>query len=238
MTKREKGADRRERLEAERRAQKAAQRKRNMLTAGIGILAGVLIIGGTAFAIINQEKNKPSNKDFSAFGVSASAAQCTPVEKSKVAGSGEHVGPGTNSPNVTKVTYSTVPPTSGQHYPVWLEPSRHFYSVADAPVVEQAVHNLEHGYNVLWYSPTLSEADISTLEGLADKIGGDSDTRKFIVLPWNTAYGAFPAGKTIGISHWGKTEGSRQLCGQVSGEAIAKFVEDHPSSDSPEPNTP
>lgn len=238
MTKREKGADRRERLEAERRTQKAAQRKRNILTAGIGVLAGAVIIGGTVFAIVSQEKDKPENKDYSAFGVSAAAADCSPVQKNAVSGSGDHVGPGTNKAAVTQVAYSTVPPTSGQHFAVWLDVDRHFYSVADKPKIEQAVHNLEHGYNVVWYSPTLPAAQVSTLEDLSEKIGGTSSTRKFIVLPWDTAYGAFPSGKTVAISHWGKKEGFRQLCGSVSGEALGQFVEDHPSSDSPEPNTP
>ena len=238
MTKREKGAERRERLEAERKAQAAAARKRNLITAGIGILAGVVIFGGTAIAIISSEKDKPSNQPFSAFGVSAAAAKCDDVIVDPVSGASEHVGPGTNQPDTLKVDYVNVPPSSGQHFANWLDPGRHFYAPSDNPKVEQLVHNLEHGYNVVWYSPALADDKISALEGLADKISRNGKTRKFIVTPWSDAYGQFPKGKTIGMSHWGAKEGYRQLCGDVSGEAIAKFVEDHPASNSPEPNTP
>ena len=58
---------------------------------------------------------------------------------------------------------------------------------------------------------------------------------KFIVSAWDTAYGTFPAGKNIGMSHWGATTAHRQLCGAVSGEAIKKFVTSYPYSDAPEP---
>jgi hypothetical protein len=238
VTKREKGADRRARLEAEQRVQKAAQRKRNVLTAVIGITAGVVIIGGTALIIANQESDKPENKAASSFGAAESAAKCTKVLTNDPGQAGEHVGPGTNEPNVTKVTYSTVPPTSGKHFPVPLDGSRHFYSVADAPRVENLVHNLEHGYNVVWYLPSLPQSDVDTLKDIAANIGGKSSTHKFIVAPWNEAYGKFPDDKVVAISHWGTKDGYRQLCGAVSGAVFEKFVAEHPSSDAPEPNTP
>ena len=236
MTKREKGADRRARLDQVQREQKAAARKRNVLTAVIGVSAGVLILGGTAFAISNQEKNKPENKALSAFGVSAADANCGDVSTEKSTESGQHVGPGTDKADITKVTYATVPPTSGQHFPTWLPSSRNFYAADDEPVVEQVEHNLEHGYTVVWYATTLPKSDIAALEGLSANIASSLPDRKFLVVPWNPQYGALPADKTVAISHWGAKNGFRQLCGQVSGEAIQQFVQDHPSTDSPEPN--
>jgi len=236
VTKREKGADRRERLEAVQREQKAAQRKRNVTTAVVGVAAGALIIGGTLFAISNQQKNKPENRSASRYGVSASAAACDGVLESPSSSSGNHVGPGTNTPKETHVNYSTIPPTGGPHFPVWLESSINFYSVADKPKVENLVHNLEHGYTVVWYLPTLPADQVSALKGLSATIAAKLPGNKFIVAPWDTTRGDFPAGKTVAISHWGTKHGYRQFCGQVSGEAIQQFVDAHPSTDSPEPN--
>jgi hypothetical protein len=74
----------------------------------------------------------------------------------------------------------------------------------------------------------------------------DSDRRKFIVSAWDESRGAFPDGKHIALSHWsakGDGAGSaglghRQLCGQVSGEAVDQFMTQFPFSDAPEPNAP
>lgn len=234
MTKRESGAERRARLDEIKKTQKAAQRKRTLLTAGIGLGAGVLILGGAGAYIVADQSNKPSNKSFSEFGVAAADAGCTDVQTSATSGGNEHV--------TTSVDYATSPPSSGPHNPQWIGypggPSQHFFSVDEAPAVENVVHNLEHGHNVVWYLPTLPEDQVDTLRDLADKISDDTDTYKFLVVPWDTSKGDFPEGKNIGMSHWGKTEGSVQHCATVSGEAISSFVDAHPSSDSPEPNTP
>ena len=48
-------------------------------------------------------------------------------------------------------------------------------------------------------------------------------------------YGELPDDKPIAMSHWNTEEGVRLLCGAVSGEAIGKFAQDNPSSESPEP---
>ena len=72
---------------------------------------------------------------------------------------------------------------------------------------------------------------------------------KFIAAPFHASDGAaWPAGKNIAFSHWGgptdtSTEekfassqsGHRQFCTSVSGEALSKFIEQYPASDSPEP---
>jgi hypothetical protein len=236
VTKREKGADRRERLEAVQREQKAEQRKRNAITAIIGVVAGVLIIGGTVAVIAKQEKAKPQNRSAASYGVAAASAACDPEITDVAAKSGNHVGPGTNTPKQTFVKYATVPPTSGPHYPTPLPSTVNFYAVSDKPQTEQLVHNLEHGYTVVWYLPTLPQDQVDDLKGLAANISGDLPGNKFIVAPWDDAHGAFPAGKTVAMSHWGAKNGYRQLCGRVSGAAIKAFVDNHPYKDSPEPN--
>ena len=43
------------------------------------------------------------------------------------------------------------PPDSGSHYANPAPFTKHFYAEADRPAVETLVHNLEHGYTVVWY---------------------------------------------------------------------------------------
>ena len=72
--------------------------------------------------------------------------------------------------------------------------------------MEQLVHNLEHGYTIVWYDDTIKGDQLDELKDIAasarteDAVG---PTGKFIVSAWDDAYGDFPSGKHIGISHWG-----------------------------------
>ena len=112
------------------------------------------------------------------------------------------------------------------------------------------VHNLEHGYNILWYDETVAADDglLKEIEDIAGKFPGSTDPRnKFIAAPWTSEDGAdFPQGSHIALTHWsaGGTSGGEpsdqegiwQYCEAPSGEAVASFVEDYPFTDSPEPN--
>ncbi|MDQ3276405.1 MAG: DUF3105 domain-containing protein, partial [Actinomycetota bacterium] len=50
----------------------------------------------------------------------------------------------------------SAPPASGNHSSRWAVLSPPFYGVADRPKVSVLVHNLEHGYNILWYDETVA----------------------------------------------------------------------------------
>jgi hypothetical protein len=118
--------------------------------------------------------------------------------------------------------------------------NRKFYTPSDTPAVESLVHNLEHGYTILWYDPTVLDEQESTLSELATKVTSDEDVTesvngKFIVAPWDVERGALPDGTTYALTHWGAEEGFRQHCGELSGEVVRDFVTAHPSSDAPEP---
>src|SRR6185436_3509445 len=57
-----------------------------------------------------------------------------------------HIEPGEDH-----TPYNSDPPTSGEHYPVPAEAG--FYTAEDeVPPDEQLVHNLEHGYVIIWYN--------------------------------------------------------------------------------------
>ena len=206
----------------------------------------VLLLGGViTYGILDARKNQPDSL-LLAMGTPAASASCDAVTTDPASGNSDHVGPGTNRTDVTKVQYSTIPPTSGSHFVQPVLDGRQFYSSADAPPVETFVHNLEHGYTVLWYLPSEESArsgQLQELAGLANKIAPSQG--KFLVAPWNDAYGQFPSGKKFALTHWSATTdstgkvtaqaGHRQLCGDLSGEAVMSFVTQFPKSDSPEP---
>jgi Protein of unknown function (DUF3105) len=228
--------DRKARVEEMRRQQKAQERRKNVLFIGIAGVVAVAIILAAGIPTFLNYLNDPARQEASSFGVSAAAASCDAVVSEEGSGVGTHVGPGTDSPDTTRVEYATVPPTSGQHYAFPAAFSRKFYTADDRPPMEQLVHNLEHGYTVVWYDDTIEGEQLDVLKDLSKKISSLDGSEKFIVSAWDASYGDFPEGKHVALSHWGAEQGHRQLCGEVSGEAIEAFVTTYPSTDSPEPN--
>jgi hypothetical protein len=240
--------DRKARIAEMQQQQKAREKRvRTQIIAGCGALLLVLV-AVVAFAVVDAGKKAP-DVAITAIGVPASAASCDPVTTDKAGGNGSHVGPGTDTPNTTKVKYDTVPPSNGPHF---ISPAvsngRNFYTATDRPRIETLVHNLEHGYTVLWYDVTAGNAKKAELQQLAD-VANKTDwaSNKFIVSAWDPSYGALPAGKKFALSHWSATlapdkasvasqAGHRQLCGELSGEVVKAFIVKFPRTSAPEPN--
>ena len=246
MPKKQVSQDRKARIAEMQQKQKAREnRVRIQIIAGC---AALLLVLGTviAFAVVDAGKQQP-DVAITAIGVPASAASCDAVTTDKAGGNGNHVGPGTSTPNTTKVKYDTVPPSNGPHFAQPDTDKREFYTAADRPPIEVLVHNLEHGYTVLWYDQSAGEAKKAALQELAkvaNKIDATAD--KFIVSAWDPSYGELPAGKKFALSHWSATLGAdqstvasqaghRQLCGDLSGEVVKAFVEKFPRTSAPEP---
>lgn len=204
-------------------------------------LASVVALGILAVAVIPLiNESRENDRPYTDFGVSAAEAQCDQVTSDPVE-TANHVEAG------TPVTYATVPPTGGDHWnPPSGLPSPDFYTAADRPALELLVHNMEHGYTVVWYDSTITGDQLNMLRDLADRVRNDDGRRKFIVTSWDDSRGAFPEGKHIALTHWtGQGEGAgaagvghRQLCGQISGEAVDQFMTQFPFSDAREPNAP
>jgi hypothetical protein len=243
VAKASKNQDRRAVVEQMRREQQAAEKKRTaMIIAGAG-LVGLLIIGAAAYPLImdDREQSALAKKNLDALGVPAASAGCTDVAAAKATGSADHREPGSELP------YTDSPPATGPHYPTWAPLERKFYTAQDRPDLGLLVHNLEHGYNVLWYDETIAGDDkkVADVEAIARKFEGTDFEDKFIVAPWTADDGEpFPDGAHIALTHWsmggtnGNPEGQHgitQYCTEPSGEAVASFVEDYPYTDSPEP---
>jgi hypothetical protein len=231
--------DRKARVEAMRRQQEAGERRRTVLVMGAALLVVAILVTLVVVAIVDFRKDNPelAAGAVSDVGVEAAAASCDDVITEKAEGVNAHVGPGTNDPGKTTVEYASAPPSFGEHYAQPQYPAAEFYTAEDRPAMESLVHNLEHGYTIVWYAEDLpaDQQDqlrrVSELAREMDETGG-----KFIVSAWDTAYGELPEGKQVALSHWGAQDGHRQYCGAVSGEVIETFVQDYPYTDSPEPN--
>lgn len=247
MPKKQVSQDRKARI-AEMQQLEKARESRVRLRIIAGATALLLVLAAVITYAVVDGRNRQPDVAIESIGVSAAAASCGPATTDPANGSGNHVGPGTSSPDQGNVKYDTVPPSTGPHY---AEPavsnSRNFYTAKDRPKMELLVHNLEHGYTVLWYDVTAGDAKRAELEQLA-KVANKTEWAKdkFIVSAWDTAYGELPAGKKFALSHWSATlsadgtkktdeAGHRQLCGDLSGAVVKAFVKDYPHTSAPEP---
>jgi len=243
LPKKQVSQDRKARI-AELQAKEKARENRVRIQIIAAATALLLVLGAViAYAVVDAGRQRP-DVAITAIGVPASAASCDPATTDKAGGNGNHVQPSATP----KVKYDTVPPSYGPHFdqPA-VSKSRSFYTAADRPPMEVLVHNLEHGYTVLWYDQSAGEAKKAALEEIAkvtNKIDAAAD--KFIVSAWDPSYGELPAGKKFALSHWSATlaadkasvasqEGHRQLCGDLSGEVVKEFVQKFPRTSAPEP---
>ena len=228
--------DRRAKIEAMRKAEQAKERRKSMMFIAIAVVVGLGLIAAAAVPAYLESRNDPANKALSSFGVSTAAADCDAVQTSKGTNNEadrDHVTDGTVE------DYATVPPSYGPHWSAPAFPAREFYTARDRPEMEQLVHNLEHGYTILWYDDTIKGNQLDELKDIAASARNDEatgPTGKFIVSAWDDSYGNFSTGKHIGLSHWGSADSFTQVCGKVSGAVVADFIDKHPASDAPEPN--
>lgn len=232
MGKKNADPDRRARVEAMRKQQQSTERRRTILVMGAAIAVVLVLVGVVAAAIIDYRKDNPD--ELALIGPGPAEASCTEVTSEETAGSSEHVDPAT-----LPLEYETAPPSSGPHLGQPEFPAQAFYTAEDRPQMEALVHNLEHGYSIVWYTEDLPTEQVEQLQRISDIARGEASTGgKFIVSAWDDAYGDLEDDAQVALSHWGADQGHRQYCGQVSGEAIASFVEAYPSSDAVEPNAP
>jgi hypothetical protein len=233
VAKKSKGDERRARLERLERERKAAERKPTLIfVAVIGLVAAV-IIGATAWSLIPDSPDRRAVVD---FGVAAPAAQCDEPTEIKATGSGQHIAEG-------DIRYATAPPTFGPHRPSPVTLAKPYYS-DDRPEVEMLVHNLEHGYTILWYDGTITgdDAALQEVQDLASKFSDDTLDTAFIAAPWTAEDGdSFPDGRHFALTHWyadpdthKDQKGVTQFCGNLSGEVVQTFMADYPQAAAPE----
>lgn len=242
--------DRQAVIEQMRKQQKRADRRRNFAIVGVCI---VLAVGILAAAVVPILKDKWEEREYTSKALEdigrPAAEVCQDIETQPADGNQNHVEVG------VPVEYSTAPPAFGAHWnQAGVAPaafSKKFYTAEDRPALEALVHNLEHGYAILWYDETIAEDEeaMSEIRAIAGKFGEDDFRDKFVAAPWlksDESGPTFPEGQHIGITHWsaggsGETDPEKQVgvfqyCSGVSGEAVKDFMEEYPYTDSPEPN--
>lgn len=235
--------DRQAVIDSIRKQQGRSERRRNLGLVGACVLIGLIMIGAAAYKPIKDRLDLRAYADQSISDIGAEASSCQKVETKPANGNQEHVEIG------TPMTYPESPPAFGSHWNDWSGMERKVYTKGDRPELGKLVHNLEHGYTVVWYDETVAEDEemMSDLRGIATKLEGTENLRhKFMAVPWTEEDGKpFPKGQHVAFTHWsiggvGETDPSKhvgvwQYCSAPSGAALEKFMEDYPYMDSPEP---
>lgn len=213
MAKRTPENNRRKIIEDQRRKAKAAERRKTVLTIVLSTLLGAALIGGSVYFSVQSKKKK--DVPLNTVGVAKEAAGCLdpkeePIPDAKTPDAAKHT-----ARDGDHVDYEQSPPTSGRHNPTPLPGfGQKFYSRDANPAPERAVHNLEHGYEVIWYDKTVPQDQVDLLKQV-----GDAAKDKILVVPWDRQ--DFPEDKHIVLTAWGE----RQQCSGVSGALIQEFYD-------------
>jgi hypothetical protein len=241
-----KAVDRRAVVEQMRKQQKRADRRRGFAILGVCLLIAAVILGLAIYPVVKRSLDLREFNGLALDQIGADTSACQDITTKPADGNQNHVDEN------TEVTYAESPPAFGAHWNVaGLAPSpmeRKFYT-SDRPAVEALVHNLEHGYTILWYDETAAaDGDaMNAIEAMARKFSGTENFRyKFKAVPWTSEDGEpFPEGQHIAITHWSaggngetdtaKQEGVWQYCSEPSGAALEQFMLEYPYTDSPEP---
>ncbi|HXH80413.1 DUF3105 domain-containing protein [Nocardioides sp.] len=241
MAKKER-TDRQAVIDSIRNKQKGTEKRRGFAIVGVCVTIALLIVGAAAYQPIKDWYDLRAFSSKSLDEIGAAADECGEITTKKASGVQDHV------PLGTPIAYEDSPPAFGQHFDVPALMERKLYT-SDRPDVGTLVHNLEHGYTVLWYDKTVADSDamMDDLRGIADKLEGTENFRdKFIAAPWTSEDGEpFPGGQHVALTHWSvggvgetaedKQAGVFQYCSAPSGEALEDFMKKYPYLDSPEP---
>jgi hypothetical protein len=236
--------ERQAKIDAIRGQQQSSERRRGLMIIGVCVVVALLIIAFPVYSILKDRQELSAFNDLDLAAIGAPASSCDDITTEAATGEGDHVNP-------EQVTYDQAPPAFGSHWDTPAPFDRKFYSVEDRPELEELVHNLEHGYTILWYDETIAadDAAVTEIRGLAAKFAdSDNQRSKFIAAPWTADDGeAFPDDMHVAFSHWsvggdgdpsGEQTGAWQYCSETSGEALESFMTEYPYTDSPEPNAP
>ncbi len=210
--------DRRARLEQLKRQQRAAERRKTLLTIISGLVVGAILIAipvATGLANAAEKKRKAAVGYVTTPTTAAKAADCSGVRNDSMTGAAAHTA--------DRVNYDTAPPSSGRHNPDPLPDSIHFYAQSEHPSIERAVHLLEHGFVIGWYDAKLPADQVAKLKA-ASATAGD----RFVAVPWDRQ--DFAANRHFALTAWGRT----QRCATVSPTVLSQFVDKYTNVTAPE----
>ena len=143
--------DRQADIDSIRSSQSRSENRRGVAIVGVCVLVAVLIVGAAAFKPIKDWWDLRSYASESLSSIGAEASVCQDVTTETAEGSQDHVDVG------TPMTYPDSPPAFGQHWNMWDSMERKVYTTSDRPELGELVHNLEHGFTILWYDETIAD---------------------------------------------------------------------------------
>lgn len=236
-------SDRQKVIDDIRRKQRSAEKRQGRVIVGVCVLVALVIVGAAAWSPVRSWWEKRQHAGEALADIGAPASACGEITTKDAEGSNDH------RDEDEQITYDDAPPAFGPHWnvgglaPVPMEVR--FYTEDTRPELEALVHNLEHGFTVLWYDETAADdaTMIGQIKAIADRLD-DSDTNNrlaFKAVPWTSEDGGdFPEGQHIALTHWSmvddtKSVGIWQYCSEPSGEALEAFMKKYPYTDAPEP---
>jgi hypothetical protein len=229
------------RLERDRIQRQMASRTRNRkIGLGLIALAVAVIVVIVAVSRLNAPNNSPAAL-LTRASADAKAAGCGPVQQTPNYNNAPgqdpdidhaHIGD-TTDPNAPLTapplsSYPTVPPASGPHYPAPRGPiAGGVYTTP--PDAWGAIHSLEHGGVIIWYSPAAAgSSQVKQIESFYNQ-SKDVGQSKVIVAEYNYpdqgAAGQLPAGKQMALVAWHRL----QLCSLPSLPAAFDFASQYSS---------
>lgn len=201
MANNKRGSTRRERLRKQRRSQK----KKNRVIITVVVIAVIAV----AALFVRNATRKPIG------------------ESVKIMGNSNHF------PDGAEIEYNTNPPNSGPHYNSDMPAG--FYD-EDSPEATgilnpegHLVHNLEHGYVIIWYNcGVLDDASCTELKSEINAVM-DVESTKVIAFPW------YDTAEPVVMTSWGQMLRMEEF----NSEEALNFIKSnrsHPRA--PEPNVP
>lgn len=235
--------DRKAVIDSIRKQRNTSEKRQGLLIVAVAGVIAIGLIGAVAWKPVSDAMDRRQARATALADIGAPADSCGEITKKDAQGEQDHV------PEGTDLTYPDAPPAFGQHWDIWDTMERQLYTASDRPELGELVHNLEHGYTLVWYDETAADDAemMADIRALAAKFDDETDYRnKAKMVPWTSKDGeAFPEGKHIALTHWsagrglepsGKQEGVWQFCSAPSGAALETFMEQFPYMDSPEPD--
>jgi len=216
--------------------------RRRHLAAAVALAA--LILGPAVWAW-QQDRDDESGDTATVTGREAAGPRCGPVLSEPAGESGDHVDDG-------PISYDAAPPSFGDHRSRWEVRAQTFYDVEDRPEVPVLVHNLEHGYNILWYDQTIVDDTVALAqvqeiaEGYATLAPEPDPDTAFIAVPWTAEDGSrFPDGMHYALTHWyaDPTDRTRsradelgltRYCSGISAALVQEWMDTYPLEHAPE----
>ncbi len=135
--------------------QRSAEKRRSNIIVTVCVLISLGLIGAAAYKPIKSAFDERQFSDLEVSEVGAPASVCQDVTTEEATDVNNHVAQG------TEVVYETAPPAFGAHWNVaGVAPApftEKFYDADDRPPLEALVHNLEHGYTILWYDESIAD---------------------------------------------------------------------------------